>query len=132
MLNRYHYEIKKMTKTKWKNKIKKACVEAGTYQKYFDPVIDTLAAILETRDKAQEKYEEEGCEPIIEYTNKNDATNYVKNPMLVVIRDCNDQALAYWRDLGLTPKGLKMLGEKGLINKDKGGGLASALADLGI
>ena len=46
--------------------------------------------------------------------------------------DCNAQALAYWRDLGLTPMGLKRLGEKGLLNKDDGGGLADALAELGI
>ena len=46
--------------------------------------------------------------------------------------DCNAQALAYWRDLGLTPAGLKRLGEKGLINKDNSGGLAGALAELGI
>lgn len=121
-----------MTKTKWKNKIKKACVAAGTYQKFYDNVIETLASILETRDKAQEIFEKNGSEPVIEYTNKSGATNLIKNPTLLVIQDCNAQALAYWRDLGLTPKGLKMLGEKGLVNQNKSVGLAEALADLGI
>lgn len=121
-----------MTKARWKNKIKKACRDAGTYQKYFDSVIETLAGILETRDNAQEKYEISGGNPIVAHTNKNGATNIVKNPALVVIMDCNAQALAYWRDLGLTPMGLKRLGEKGLLNKDDGGGLADALAELGI
>ena len=121
-----------MTKQRWKNKIKKACVAAGTYQPYFDNVIMTLAGILETRDKAQEMFEEGGGNPVIEYTNKGGATNTVKNPALVVIMDCDSQALAYWRDLGLTPLGLKRLGEKGLVNQNKGGGLADALADLGI
>lgn len=121
-----------MTKQKWKNKIKKACVAAGTYQSYFDTVIETLAGILETRDKAQEKFEADGGEPVVIHTNKAGAENIVKNPALVVVMDCNTQALAYWRDLGLTPAGLKRLGEKGLINKDNSGGLAGALAELGI
>lgn len=121
-----------MTKTRWKNKIKKACQDAGTYQKYFDNIIDTLAGILEMRDAAQEKYDAEGGKPIVEHTNKGGATNVVKNPALVVIMDCNTQALAYWRDLGLTPKGLKALGEKGLVKKENSGGLADALASLGI
>lgn len=121
-----------MTKRQWKNKIKSACEKAGTYQEYFESVIDTLAGILETRDKAQAKYEETGCNPIVKHTNKAGASNIVKNPALVVIMDCNAQALAYWRDLGLTPAGLKRLGEKGLINKDNSGGLAGALAELGI
>lgn len=121
-----------MTKTQWKNRIKKACRDAGTYQKYFDNLIDTLAGILENRDKAQEWYEESGAKPIVKHTNKAGASNLVKNPALVVIQDCNQQALAYWRDLGLTPMGLKRLGEKGLVNSNKGVGLAEALADLGI
>ena len=105
---------------------------AGTYQKFFDNVIDTLAGILETRDHAQEMYEESGAVRVVEHTNKGGATNVVKNPALVIIMECNIQALAYWRDLGLTPAGLKRLGEKGLVNQNKGGGLADALADLGI
>lgn len=121
-----------MTKRQWKNQIKKACEAAGTYQEFFDCVIDTLAGILETRDRAQEQFEETGCSPIVKHTNKGGATNIVKNPALVVIMDCDAQALAYWRDLGLTPMGLKRLGEKRLINKNNSGGLADALADLGI
>lgn len=121
-----------MTKLQWRNKIRKACKDAGTYQKYFDHVIEILAGIMETRDLAREKFEESGGEPVIQYTNKGGATNIVKNPSLVVVMECETQALAYWRDLGLTPKGLKQLGEKGLVGKDEGGGLAAALADLGI
>lgn len=121
-----------MTKKQWKSRIKKACTEAGTYQKYFDSIIDTLAGILEIRDKAQEKFEESGGNPVVMHTNKAGAANLTKNPALVAIMDCNAQALAYWRDLGLTPMGLKRLGDKGLINKDDNGGLADALAQLGI
>ena len=42
-----------MEQRKWKNKIKKACRDAGTYKPYFDNVIDTLASILEKRDEAE-------------------------------------------------------------------------------
>ena len=70
--------------------------------------------------------------PVLMHTNKGGATNMTKNPALVVIMDCNAQALAYWRDLGLTPAGLKRLGDKGLLNKDNDGGLADALEALGI
>ena len=121
-----------MTKSKWKNKIKKACIEAGTYQKYFDSIIDTLAGILEIRDKAQEKFELSGGNPVVMHTNKGGATNMTTNPALVAIMDCNSQALTYWRDLGLTPAGLKRLGDKGLLNKENDGGLADALEQLGI
>lgn len=123
---------KTMTKKQWKTKITKACKDAGTYQKCFDNVIDTLAGILAIRDHAQELFEESGGNPIVKHTNKGGATNLVKNPALVVIMECNQQALAYWRDLGLSPAGLKRLGDKGLVDRDKGGGLADALAELGI
>ena len=120
-----------MTKTQWKNKIKKACTAAGTYQKYYDHVIETLASIMETRDLAQEKFVASGGSPIVEHTNKGGATNIVKNPALVVIMDCNAQALNYWRDLGLTPMGMKRLGEKGIV-KESEDSFAEVLANLGI
>lgn len=121
-----------MTKTRWRNKIKKACIAAGTYQKYYDNAIDTLAHIMELRDRAIEMYEATGSNPVTMHTNRAGAANAQKNPTFTAILDCEAQALAYWRDLGLTPAGLKRLGEKGLVNKDGSGGLADALAELGI
>ena len=103
-----------MEKRRWKSKIKTACKRAGTYKQFFDPIIDSLAEIMELRDKAKEKFEESGSETVVEYTNKNGSTNAVKNPALVVVMECNTQALAYWRDLGLTPAGLKRINEGGL------------------
>lgn len=119
-----------MTKKQWKTKIKKACTAAGTYQKFFDIAIDTVAGILETRDKAEERYINTGSEPIVKHTNKSGATNIVKNPCLVVIGDCNMQALAYLRDLGLTAKGLKSLGVT--IEKEDTNSFEKLLSDLGI
>ena len=119
-----------MTRQKWRNRIKKACVEAGTYHKSFQTAIDTLAGILETRDKAEEKYIAAGSEPIVKHTTKGGATNIVKNPALAVIESCNVQALAYLRDLGLTAKGLKSLGIE--VEKKDESSFEKLFADLGI
>ncbi len=118
-----------MEQRKWKNKIKKASREAGTYQPYFDHVIDSLASILEKRDEAEAQYIASGSKPVIEYTNKGGATNMTKNPALVLWDELNKSALAYWRDLGLTPAGLKKLNEDGL--KEKQAGFSDLLKDIG-
>lgn len=121
-----------MTRKTWRAKIKKACVDAGTYQPFFDSVIDTLSVLMETRDGAQKAYEDAGAEPIVEHTNNNGSTNTAKNPLLLIIMDCNTQALAYWRDLGLTPAGLKKLNESALKSDGKKVGLEEVLGNLGI
>lgn len=120
---------KPMKKDEWRKKIIKDAEEAGTYRPFFDSVIDTLAGIMETRDNAQEKYELSGGQTIVEHTNKGGATNIVKNPALVVLMDCNAQALSYWRDLGLTPAGLKKLNAEA-IKEDTGGAFADLLAKI--
>lgn len=119
-----------MTKRKWKMKIKKAAEEAGTYRPYFDSVIDTLADILSRRDSIQKDYEDKGSQAIVEHTNKSGATNLEQNPSLRLINDLNRDALSYWRDLGLTPAGLKKINEKAL-QKQKGSALAEALKAIG-
>lgn len=119
-----------MKKETWKKRIKEACEAAGTYRPYFDNVIDTLAGILEKRDEAERVYVKEGSKPVITHTNKAGASNAEKNPVLVLWDDLNKSALAYWRDLGLTPSGLKKIDETAL-KKKKQGGLAEILKDLG-
>lgn len=103
-----------MDRKKWKQKIRNAAKSAGTYSPCFDSMIDTLAGILEMRDIAMEQFDESGGEVIVEHTNTVGATNLAKNPAVTAIIDCNAQALAYWRDLGLTPAGLKKINEEGL------------------
>ena len=120
-----------MKKRAWKTKIKKACIAVDTYKPEFDYVIDTLAGILERRDDVAAAYEDDP-RPLIEYTNKNDSTNQVKNPLLVLIGDMDKAALAYWRDLGLTPAGLRKIDErtfKGPENKQDNS-LISRLMEL--
>ena len=107
-----------MKKRAWKTKIKRACIEAGTYRPIFDYVIDTLAGILERRDAAAELLDDEETEMTVETTNKGGFTNMVKNPLLVIWDDMNKSALSYWRDLGLTPAGLKKLNEESFSKKE--------------
>lgn len=120
-----------MTKKEWNKIIIEKCKEAGTYKPVYDLVIDILAGIMETRDTAEEEYAASGGTPVLTYTNKGGYTNLRKNPALAVINECNQQALAYWRDLGLTPSGYKKLtGES--IEEKKGGTLEAMLEKLEI
>lgn len=107
-----------MKKRAWKTKIKKACKEAGTYKPYFDYVIDTLAGLLERRDDARTRFEEGDEDLIVEFTNKGGATNIVKNPIIAIMEDCDKTALSYWRELGLTPAGLKKINEEVFSSKN--------------
>ena len=120
-----------MEAKKWVAKIKKACKDAGTYRQFFDEPIKTLGGILEQRDATLEQYIEEGSKPIIWKEMTNGAMVQVASPHLVLIDTLNKTALTYWRDLGLTPKGLKALDENALKEK-KQDAFVSALNDLGL
>lgn len=119
-----------MKKNIWKKRIKSACEAAGTYKPYFDIVIDELAGILERRDDAEAQYDLDP-RPVIEYTNKAEATNIVKNPLLMLIDDMNKSSLQYWRDLGLTPAGLRKINEQALKEQEeKKNSLLDKLAEM--
>ena len=118
-----------MTAKQWKNRINQQLSALGQTEKAYDSVVSTLADILEQRDTVYQEYIDGGCEPVREYTNKGGATNMTKNPLLVLWDDLNKSALAYWRELGMTPSSYKkMTGDA--PKKEKGGGLAEALKSL--
>lgn len=121
-----------MNKDEWRATIEHACRKAGTYREYFDSVIDTLAETMEMRDDARSKFYATGGNSVVSHTNQGGNTNIVKNPMLVVIDDLNKTALAYWRDLGLTPAGLKRINETALKGGSDKPSLGSVLKDLGV
>lgn len=98
--------------------MKETTTEVGTYRPSFDSVIDTLAAILEQRDEAYEAYIEDG-RAMIERISDRGAKNMVKNPRLSLWMDLNTQALAYWKELGLTPAGLKRIDDSVMKNGAK-------------
>lgn len=116
------------TSKTWRARIKKACKEAGTYRPFFDFTIMTLAEIMERRDEALEQYVMSGGKPVVVHTNKAGASNLERNPTLLVAADCEKTALQYWRDLGLTPAGLKRIDENSL--KEKASGFGELLAGL--
>jgi len=119
-----------MTREEWKEQITGSCRTVGTYRPEFDPVIDTLAGILEKRDKTEDQFQRSGGNAVVTHTNKGGNANLAKNPLLVVIGELNAQALAYWRDLGLTPSGLRKLNEQALQQR-KSSALAEVLKELG-
>lgn len=113
----------------WKRRIKEQCVVVGTYKPAFDPVINALADILEQRDNAYAEFLESGGEACITKTSDRGAVNVGKNPRLQMWGELNTQALAYWRDLGLTPAGLKRIDEQ-LMKPKKASALSEALKSL--
>ena len=119
-----------MIKHEWKTRIEQAARDAGTYEPFFDDVINTLAGIMENRDRAQEQFEVSGGEPVITHTNKGGNTNIVKHPALVMVNDLNATALAYWRDLGLTPKGFTTMQKAGF--KPREATFEDLLSGIGI
>ena len=103
----------RMARKTWKSIIESQMCALDIKIEPYKPVIDTLCEILKQRDAVYRQYINEGAEPVCEYTNKAGATNVVKNPLLILWDDLNKSALAYWRDLGLTPASYKKLaGEK--------------------
>lgn len=101
----------------WSRRIKEAATKAGTYKDCFDSVIDILADIMERRDEALAIYKKSGEGAIVPHTNKAGAENMERNPALLLVADCEKMALQYWRDLGLTPAGLKRINEE--LTKEK-------------
>lgn len=114
----------------WKRTILKQCRAVGTYQAAFDSVIDTLSQLLEQRDIAYDTFVADGGAVCVEHTQDRGAKNMKKNPTLQVWMDLNAQALQYWRDLGLTPAGLKRIDEHAMT-KPKESALARALREVG-
>lgn len=119
-----------MTRDDWSARITASCQDAGTYRTWFDDIIATLADILARRDEARMLFEESGGNIIVNHTNKAGATNQEQNPILRMVNDLNRDALAYWRDLGLTPAGLKRIDEKSMKQRKKSP-LGEALKGIG-
>lgn len=116
-----------MVKEQWVQRIKADCTAANTYKPYFDNAIDTLAQILETRDKVHEQYVEGGCQPtIVVTTDRSNKENIHKNPLIHMEIELNNQALKYWVELGLTASSFKKLN----VPVEDNGSLADILKTL--
>ena len=120
-----------MTAAEWKKRITRDVKAAGTYQKYFGSVIDTLARILERRDDAEALFIASGGNILVKHTNKGGATNIEQNPALRLINDLNRDALTYWKELGLTAASLKKINEQAIKARIELSPLDKALSELG-
>lgn len=119
-----------MTAKDWKKLIIKGMKEVGTYQKTFDAAVNTLSDTLEQRDKVFDQYVQEGALPMVLKTTDRGAENMVKNPLLSLWMELNRDALALWRDCGLTPAGLRKINEGAVKQVKKASALETALAKM--
>ena len=110
-----------MKASQWKRKLIQQCKAMDTYQDSFLGAITTLADLLERRDEAYAEFVADGCRAIVERTSDRGAVNKAINPLLKLWQDLNRDALAYWRDLGLTPAGYKRLNLEAAQTKSQGG-----------
>lgn len=109
-----------MTKKQWIRRITDDIVRNGNYTISFDPVIDCLAEILETKQKVFKEFTT-SKEPYI--------VDGKKNLRLLLWDDLNKTALSYWRELGLTVASLKKIDE-GAVKKKVQSPLEEVLSKL--
>lgn len=121
-----------MTKNKYIVLIFEQLSALKIYNESYKTVIETLAATLEQRDKTFKEFKKSGGLTVIEYTNKNGSKNKIKNPLLVMWDELNKTALAYWRELGLTPSAYKKITGDGGKKETSKKGLAAALEKIEV
>lgn len=119
-----------MRASTWKSRIIQQMREVGTFRESFMPAVDALADILERRDSAYKDFIESGGEAVILRTSDRGSKSWAKNPRMAVWMELNTQALAYWKECGLTPSGLKKI-DDGSMKPKKVNALAEALRELG-
>lgn len=119
-----------MQKNRWKKIILQQLAGLNLQNDAYNSVIESLAAVLEQRDKTHTEFQKSGGKSVIDYTNKGGSTNMAKNPLLVLWDELNKTALAYWRELGLTPSAYKKITGEGIKKETKAKGLAAALASI--
>ena len=114
----------------WKKKIKKQCETLGTMRDEFIPVIDALAGILE--DERLDQHVRTHLLHLRRHgVHKAEQRTGRAALLLVHHPDLNNQALTFYRDLGLTPAGLKKLNDNAL-KVEKKTSFAEVLANIGI
>lgn len=109
-----------MTKGRWAFNITEDIKRNGNYKSSFDRVIETLAQILEIRDKVMDEFIKSG---------EGYTVGGRKNPKIVLWDDLNKTALSYWKELGLTIASLKKIDE-GAIKESKVSKLETIIKQL--
>lgn len=98
-----------MNKEEWKAEIESQVCVHRSYISSFQTTINILSEMLEERDRVYAEYIESGARPVVNFTSDRGATNLKQNPLLRQWHELNVAALAYLRDLGITPAGLRKI-----------------------
>lgn len=131
ILRQIPHRGKKMTAKNWKKRIVENAKSIGTYRDEFDDTITMLSEILDRRDKIKKQFTDEGEIFLVKKVSDRGAVNYSKNPLLTTLENCEAQALTFWREIGLTPRGLKQIDEMAAKSgKQQGGELTKILQEL--
>lgn len=101
-----------MTAKEWEPIIAEQCGKLGFMDEPFVPVIESLAKILEQRDQVYQEFLEQGGHVTVKKTSDRGSENMAKNPLYVIWNELNTQALAYWRELGCTPRSVIAIEKK--------------------
>ena len=100
------------------NKVFKETVEKmetlGVYRPEFDKIIQRYAQIRVQSDMLNEQWANGGYIVTEEYTNKSGATNERKTALYTIIENLRSELTELENLLGMTPKGLKTIKNKGL------------------
>lgn len=120
----------KKKKTDLRDELKDMMKKVGTYNESFDLTISMCARTIEDYERTLSQFERTGGNVVISYTNKNGSRNPVKNPLYQAIEYMRKDILAYLRDLGLTPSGLKKINQDSFTGEVKDSPLVEVLKRL--
>lgn len=117
-----------MDKIAWKARIIEALDEISMNKPEFTLIVETLAEILEQRDRAFAEFVESGAQICIIKTSDRGAKNPGRNPCLAIWMELNNTALQYWRELCLSPAAFKRISAE--AQKTDSGILEALLAKM--
>ena len=108
-----------MSKKKIKDKITAYMETLGIYKEQYSESVSILANMLFDLETAEKEFTKNGRKFLIEYTNKNGSTNFIKNPNYQIIENLRRDSINVMKELGITPQGLKKYDEKLIANEPK-------------
>ena len=92
-------------------KIRARMKQVGTYRPELQLTMERLARIYIRMKEAEDQFQDEGRQILVEQATSTGGVKTVKNPLLTEIDSLNKQALEIETALGLTPAALKKVNE---------------------
>lgn len=117
------------TARQFENEIIRQMDALHVYHEEFGNAVTVLARMLYDYQETLRMFEESGGRVVVKHTNKAGAVNAVKNPYYQTLEGLRVGILAYLRELGLTPAGLKKVNEASM-KPEKSSPLTEALLAL--